>query len=158
MNSLFIRKAAMDDARILRALYAELEQDAVRFQPEHFVLGHRTDDFFRNIIDSGNQGILVAEAEAGVVGFAHVIILRQKDISCLKPQTLVYIQDMAVAKEMRGRGIGSKLIEACVEYGKKHGADFVRTQVFPGNADGLRFYEKCGFCEMMKTVEIQLDN
>ena len=33
--------------------------------------------------------------------------------------------------------------------------DFIRTQVFPGNVDGMRFYERNGFCEMMKTIECQ---
>ena len=32
---------------------------------------------------------------------------------------------------------------------------FIRTQVFPGNVDGMRFYERNGFCEMMKTIECQ---
>ena len=53
---------------------------------------------------------------------------------------------------MRGRGIGSQLMEASKEYGIAHGADFIRTQVFPQNVNGLRFYEKNGFCEMMKTM------
>ena len=41
------------------------------------------------------------------------------------------------------------------EYGKRKGADFIRTQVFPENIDGMRFYERNGFCEMMKTIECQ---
>jgi hypothetical protein len=39
--------------------------------------------------------------------------------------------------------------------GKEHKVDFIRTQVFPGNVDGMRFYERNGFCEMMKTIECQ---
>ena len=46
-------------------------------------------------------------------------------------------------------------MNASKEYGKKRGADFIRTQVFPQNADGIRFYEKNGFREMMKTIECQ---
>ena len=36
------------------------------------------------------------------------------------------------------------------------GADFIRTEVFPQNIAGMRFYERNGFCEMMKTIECQL--
>jgi len=152
-----IRKATMDDIEALRVLYSELEQDGVKYQPEHFVTGYRDDGFFRKIIDSDNQDILVAEKNSGVVGFSHVMILRQKDVACLKPQTAVYIQDMDVLTEMRNQGIGTLLMEASKEYGIAHGADFIRTQVFPQNADGLRFYEKNGFREMMKTMECQFD-
>lgn len=36
------------------------------------------------------------------------------------------------------------------------GADFIRTQVFSQNVDGIRFYERNGLREMMKTMEGEL--
>ena len=36
-----IRKARKEDIEALERLYAELEEDAVRYQPEHFVLSER---------------------------------------------------------------------------------------------------------------------
>ena len=146
----------MDDIEALRVLYLELEQDGVKYQPEHFVIGYRDDEFFEKIFKSENQDILVAEIESKVVGFSHVMILKQKNVTCLKPQTLVYIQDLDVITEMRSQGIGSQLMKASKEYGIALGADFVRTQVFPQNISGMRFYEKNGFCEMMKTIECQV--
>lgn len=153
---MIIRVANRNDIEQLRHLYAELEVDAVRYQPEHFVMGSRNDDFFHAIFESSNQDILVAEIDGTVVGFSHVMILKQKNIACLKPQTAVYIQDMDVLKYERSKGIGTLLINASKEYGKRRGADFIRTEVFPQNTDGMRFYEKNGFCEMMKTIECQL--
>ena len=47
------------------------------------------------------------------------------------------------------------VIRAAKDYGKERKVDFIRTQVFPGNVDGMRFYERNGFCEMMKTIECQ---
>ena len=49
----------------------------------------------------------------------------------------------------------SILVKEAKKYGKEKGVDFIRTQVFPGNVDGMRFYERNGFCEMMKTIECQ---
>ena len=154
---MLIRKATMDDIEALRVLYLELEQDGVKYQPEHFVIGYRDNTFFEQIFNSENQDILVAEIDSKVVGFSHVMILKQKKVGCLKPQTVVYIQDLDVLTEMRSQGIGSLLMNASKEYGIAHGADFIRTQVFPQNTDGMRFYEKNGFCEMMKTIECQFD-
>ncbi|MBR4082715.1 MAG: hypothetical protein IKK33_00360 [Lachnospiraceae bacterium] len=37
--------------------------------------------------------------------------------------------------EMHNQGIGFFLMEASKEYGITHGADFIRTQVFPQNTD-----------------------
>ena len=47
--------------------------------------------------------------------------------------------------DLRSRGIGTELIRAAKAYGKAHGADFMRTQVFPQNVDGMRFYERKGY-------------
>ena len=102
------------------------------------------------------QDILVADLDGTVIGFSHVMILKQKNVACLKPQTAVYIQDLDVLESERDKGIGTLLINASKEYGKRRGADFIRTQVFPQNIDGIRFYERNGFCEMMKTIESQL--
>lgn len=151
-----IRKAGPVDVEDLRELYRELEEDGVRYQPEHFVAGYREDSFFQNIFASGTQDILAAETGGRVVGFSHVMILEQKQVACLKPETLVYIQDLDVRADMRGQGIGTALIEASKEYGIMRGAGFIRTQVFPQNRDGIRFYERGGFREMMKTIECPL--
>ena len=153
---MLIRIADINDIRQLRVLYEELERDAVKYQPEHFVIGYREDIFFTNIFDKDNQDIIVATVDGKIVGFSHVMILEQKAISCLKPQSLVYIQDLEVAVNERNRGIGTLLMNASKSYGKERGVDFIRTQVFPQNIDGMRFYERKGFCEMMKTIECQL--
>ena len=154
---MLIRRAGIDDVEQLRLLYQELEEDGVRYQPEHFVVGERSNEFFQSVFESADQDILVAEEDGKILGFSHVMILEQKKVACLKPETLVYIQDLDVLESRRSQGIGNLLMEASKRYGKEHGVDFIRTQVFPQNIDGMRFYEKNGFREMMKTIESSLD-
>ena len=154
---MLIRRAGIDDVEQLRLLYQELEEDGVRYQPEHFVVGERSNEFFQSVFESADQDILVAEEDGKILGFSHVMILEQKKVACLKPETLVYIQDLDVLESRRSQGIGTLLMEASKRYGKEHGVDFIRTQVFPQNMDGMRFYEKNGFREMMKTIESSLD-
>ena len=154
-TKVLIRKATTDDLKALRELYLALEEDGVRYQPEHFVIGERTDEFFQSVFDGENQDILVADIDGEALGFVHVVILQQKKVSCLKPQSVVYMQDLCVREDMRNNGIGALLVRAAKDYGKEHGVDFIRTQVFPGNVDGMRFYERNGFSEMMKTIECQ---
>ena len=154
---MLIRRAGIDDVEQLRLLYQELEEDGVRYQPEHFVVGERSNEFFQSVFESADQDILVAEEDGKILGFSHVMILEQKKVACLKPETSVYIQDLDVLESRRSQGIGTLLMEASKRYGKEHGVDFIRTQVFPQNIDGMRFYEKNGFREMMKTIESSLD-
>lgn len=79
-----IRKATIQDVEQLRPLYTELEKDGVMYQPEHFVIGYRDDDFFKDIFESDTQDILVAECESGIVGLCHIMISQVKNVSCLK--------------------------------------------------------------------------
>ena len=151
-----IRIADKNDIKDLQPLYYELEEDAVGFQPEHFVHGDRDRKFFESIFQSDHQDIIVVEIEGKIIGFAHVMILEQKKVPCLKPERVIYLQDLVVTEAFRSQGLGAKLIDACKEYGKEKGADFMRTQVFPQNARGMAFYERAGFSEKMKTIETYL--
>ena len=134
---MLIRRAGIDDVEQLRLLYQELEEDGVRYQPEHFVVGERSNEFFQSVFESADQDILVAEEDGKILGFSHVMILEQKKVACLKPETLVYIQDLDVLESRRSQGIGTLLMEASKRYGKEHGVDFFRTQVFTKNIDGV---------------------
>lgn len=153
---MIIRTATDKDISDLQQFYYELENDAVRFQPEHFVHGDRDEAFFHAIFNNDDQDIIVAEQDGRLLGFAHVMILHQKKVPCLKPEKVIYLQDLDVAKEKRSQGIGSMLIDACKQYGKEKGADFMRTQVFPENVRGMKFYERVGFSDKMKTIETYL--
>ena len=76
----FIRKATNNDISALRELYLALEEDGVRYQPEHFVIGERTEEFFHSIFHSDNQDILVEDIKGKAIGFVHVMILQQKKV------------------------------------------------------------------------------
>ena len=153
-----IRKANRDDFEVLEELYTELEKDAVMYQSEHFVLspkGARSRQL-EEILASENQVMLVAEDDGKVIGFAHVMLQRAKVVSCLKPQTNIYLQDLVVTSTLRSKGTGTQLLNAAKEYGREKGAEFFRTQVFPMNKDGMRFYERNGFSTKMITIECDL--
>ena len=154
-----IRKAKIEDAAAIEALYTELEKDAVTYQSEHFVLspsGARSSQL-EEILKSENQVMLVAVDESDVViGFAHVVFMGVKAFSCLKPQTNIYLQDLVVSGDYRNHGIGTLLLNEAKKYGTEKGADFFRTQVFPMNKAGLRFYERNGFSIKMITIEAPL--
>ncbi|MCR4939402.1 MAG: GNAT family N-acetyltransferase [Treponemataceae bacterium] len=153
-----IRRAKKDDFTTLEELYTELEKDAVMYQPEHFLLspkGARSKQL-EEIIRSENQIMLVAEDDGKLIGFAHVMLQKAKAFSCLKPQSNIYLQDLLVTEAYRSKGIGSQLLNVAKDCGREMGVDFFRTQVFPMNKAGLRFYERNGFSTKMITIECPL--
>lgn len=52
---------------------------------------------------------------------------------------------MSVAKEWRGRGVGTALMQACVDWARGRGTHKLALQVWPHNDAALRLYEKFGF-------------
>lgn len=77
-----IRKAKPEDFETLEKLYTELEEDAVLYQPKHFVLSEKgaRSIQLKGILSSENQVMFVAEDEGTVIGFAHVMFLRAQRI------------------------------------------------------------------------------
>ncbi len=57
-----------------------------------------------------------------------------------------YIQDVAVLKEFRGKGIGRKIIKTLIEKLKENGVDWIGLVAQPGTSS---FYEELGF-EVLK--------
>jgi ribosomal protein S18 acetylase RimI-like enzyme len=83
------------------------------------------------------EGTFVANAGGEVVGSVHVDANRHGfgEIG------------MAVAREWRGRGIGSALLTAAIEWSRAQGLHKLSLSVFPHNAAGIALYRKFGFVE-----------
>jgi RimJ/RimL family protein N-acetyltransferase len=54
---------------------------------------------------------------------------------------------MFVAAEWRGRGVGTALVAAAIEWAKAHDLHKLTLSVFPHNAAGIALYRKFGFVE-----------
>jgi GNAT superfamily N-acetyltransferase len=81
---------------------------------------------------------LVAELEARLVGFAHVVFHG----STSSPGQVCFLHDLFVEETMRGTGIGRALVEAVYARAKTAGARRVYWHVRETNAEALRLYDK----------------
>ena len=54
---------------------------------------------------------------------------------------------MAVARDWRGRGVGSALMSECVRWGREMGVEKLALSVYPDNEAALALYHKFGFQE-----------
>lgn len=79
--------------------------------------------------------VWVAERATGVAGFV---------IACVAADEME-ILDLAVEPASRRRGVGSALVDAALEHGRKAGAASVFLEVRESNERARRFYQKHGF-------------
>jgi len=54
---------------------------------------------------------------------------------------------MMVARDWRGRGVGSALVGAAIEWGRENGLHKLTLSVFPHNEAAIRLYRNFGFAE-----------
>jgi len=89
------------------------------------------------------DGTLVAVAGAEVVGSIHV------DASGHGFGEI----GMAIAREWRGRGVGSALMAAAIDWARERGLHKLSLGVFAHNAAGLALYRKYGFVEEGRRIK-----
>jgi ribosomal protein S18 acetylase RimI-like enzyme len=89
------------------------------------------------------DGTFVALVAGNVLGSVHVEVSRHGygEIG------------MAVAREWRGRGVGSALMEAAIEWAGEIGLHKLCLSVWPDNAAAIALYRKYGFVEEGRRVK-----
>jgi GNAT superfamily N-acetyltransferase len=81
---------------------------------------------------------MVAEQEGRVVGLVHYIYHR----STSRLHDICYLQDLFTVQQLRGKGIGRKLIEAVYEAAREAGCTRVYWHTQTTNSAGRALYDK----------------
>jgi ribosomal protein S18 acetylase RimI-like enzyme len=89
------------------------------------------------------DGTFVAVAGTEVVGSIHLDASRHGFAEVA----------MAIAREWRGRGVGSALMAAGIEWARERGLHKLSLSVFPHNDAGIALYRKFGFVEEGRRVK-----
>jgi ribosomal protein S18 acetylase RimI-like enzyme len=94
----------------------------------------------------------VAEIDKSVVGLAHFRIFRRPIKAC----SGIYLDDLVVLPEYRGRGIGCQLIETIKIYAKDNGLSIVRWITAADNKAARHLYDAVGHQTNWITYEIKM--
>jgi putative acetyltransferase len=89
------------------------------------------------------EGTFVAVAGSELLGSVHVGVSRHGygDLG------------MAVAREWRGRGVGSALMAAAIDWARRNGLHKLSLSVWPHNAAAIALYRKYGFVEEGRRIK-----
>ncbi len=99
----------------------------------------RAKEIFENIKSNPNHKIFVAIVDERVVG-STTLFIEPKFIH--QGGLVGHIEDVVVANEFQGKGIGEKLIEASLDFAKNNGC---YKTILDCSEDVKSFYEKIGF-------------
>lgn len=148
MTAVAIRPARKGDAdAILRLLAALSEQDGAAHPAtaeDYLRHGFGQDRLFQS---------LLAETASGIVGVAVFF----PTFSTQRGRPGVYVQDLYVAPDRRGHGLGRRLLGAVRAHAAAWGADHLLLMVDQSNAAARSFYDRLGFRPMATYAPLLLD-
>ncbi len=150
-----IRKAENGDIKQIIDLLSQVLEIHAEIRPDIFVSGTTkySEKELENIINNQNTPIFVASEEEKILGYAFCAVKHQPQSDNMVPFKSIYIDDLCVSENARGKGIGKKLFHYVSDFAREIGCYEVNLNVWSGNDSAQKFYENLGFKPMKTTME-----
>jgi GNAT superfamily N-acetyltransferase len=149
MNDILIRRAKESDLRAIEKLLEDLIN--AMDDTEGIDTGTALENCERLLNDAGSH-FLVAAREGTPVGFINFTV--RQTILHQGPSAL--IDELVVAEEYRGKGVGRQLVQAAIEKCRRLGCSEVEVSTEKTNLNAREFYKQCGFEERGTLFEVDL--
>ncbi len=144
---MIIRRATKNDINGIDKLLLQVLTVHHNSRPDLFKSNARkyNDDELINIINDDTKPIFVATDEQNnVLGYAFCIFQQHINDNILTDIKTLYIDDLCVDENTRGKHIGKQLYEYVLKLAKESGCYNVTLNVWACNESAKKFYEKQG--------------
>lgn len=140
-----ISPASTSDLPQLAGLLNLLFTQEADFQPDL----EKQERGLRLIIESPQVGVILSARQGTkVVGMVSLLYT----ISTAEGGPVCWMEDMVVHPDMRGGGLGSRLLQSAVDYARTHGYSRITLLTDKVNSGAIRFYGRHGFVESEMTA------
>ena len=116
-----------------------------------------TDEELLEIIRDDERPIFVYDDGTAVLGYAFCVFQRHDSDNNLADGTTLYIDDLCVDEDSRGKRVGTALFEYVRGFAKEQGCHNLTLNVWCLNEGAMRFYEKCGLVPQKIGMELVLE-
>ena len=96
------------------------------------------------MLDKQDTPIFVAVEENKVLGYGFCIMETYHQHSVMNDRITLYIDDLCVLEECRGKHVGTAIYQKILEYAKYRGCYNVTLNVWSCNESAMKFYESLG--------------
>ena len=160
-SAFLIRRATLADLQHIARLGVELSRQHLTFHPVRFHrfenLEDRQTEFFEENLADPNARFLIAEGSRGeIVGYA---FLRLEPESFLDlSNARVWLHDIYISPDVRGQGLGKRLLNAATETAREFRSSVLMLQVWPQNRDAKAIFQQYGFRPTMQEMMLEIED
>ena len=153
-----IRTAKKDDTGALLFLLSEVLRIHNDIRPDIFKSNGTkySESELSDIIESKNTPVFVVENDTRVIGYCFTIIKEQEETAIFRYRKDLYIDDLCVEENFRTCGVGKSLDLYVEQYAKEIGCTSVTLNVWHGNDNAIKFYDKMGLIPRKTLLEKQI--
>ena len=152
-----IRKARKEDIKRIIELLHQVNMVHHVIRPDLFK-PHTTkynEQELATMLNDDSKPIFVFD-ENMVLGYAFCQVTEVKNNQLLEDIKTLYIDDICVDENARGKHVGKALYEYVRDYAKSIGFNNITLNVWEGNEPALHFYRNMGMQVQKTTMEIRL--
>lgn len=152
-----IRRARKEDIKRIIELLHQVNMVHHVIRPDLFK-PHTTkynEQELETMLDDDSKPIFVFD-DGMVLGYAFCQITEVRGDQLLEDIKTLYIDDICVDENARGKHVGKALYEYVRDYAKSIGCNNITLNVWEGNEPALRFYRSMGMQVQKTTMEIIL--
>ena len=150
-----IEKAKITDLKDIQFLNQELcKKENNDFDPTinpNYSFSENGEEYFKSRIESPDGLALIVREGQEAVAYLVGGMVAPEDYRSVK--SVAELENMFVREEMRGKGIGGKLIQQFEDWCKERGVEVIRVVASAQNSEAIKFYEAHGAKPVSLTLE-----
>jgi len=138
MGNITIRESIHDDIPLILELLYELG----RQKPQKDGELEKFEKLLKNYMQEDDKKILVAQDnDSKIIGMISMVFLSRLNQNTLE----MYVPELIVSQNYRSKGIGKKLIDSSIEFGKEKKCHRMRLESGNQRIESHKFYKHLGF-------------
>lgn len=152
-----IRKATSADLPQIKALYSLLFEQLANYEPDYLQPALQDEAFLQQVVAAADNFVaFIYTIDGEAKGFAIAKLEESPPYNCFVPLKCMYLMDIVVDQNMRGKGIGKALIDRIKQWAKEQEADYLELSVLAKNTLAEALYMREGFETFSKSMRMKI--
>jgi GNAT superfamily N-acetyltransferase len=152
-----IRNATLADVPHIKALYSLLFEQLANYEPDYLHPALQDETFLQKVVAAEDNFVAFIYAKDGKAkGFVIAKLEESPPYNCFVPLKCMYLMDIVVDQNMRGKGIGKALIDRTKQWAKEQEADYLELSVLAKNTSAEALYLREGFETFSKSMRMKI--